>query len=291
MAPSSFDPSPSTPPEPRTLNVPLEHIRTPDNLNGRLELQPDRLAHLVKSIIAHDLIHPITIQTTPTGYQLVAGRYRLEAFRRMNRPTIPARVITTNDHTAAGIRLAENVTRTQLTPVEEAAQLSNLVEHHPAGVDGAATITGRSTTWIQDRLDILTWPPNLQHAVHHRLISLSAAKRLARIDNPETRDTYIQHGALHGVSTRTAALWLQDANQVAPHEFTNPESPGFLAPPTIETKTLITCYMCQAKTDLNDTRSLRVCPNCLNALTTAANTMQEQPQHPPPPPTPQSQQP
>lgn len=74
------------------------------------------IAALMRSIENHDLIHPIVIRN---GNELVAGARRLEAFRRLNRKTIPARrVESMSDEELRAIELDENTARLALDDFE-----------------------------------------------------------------------------------------------------------------------------------------------------------------------------
>jgi ParB/RepB/Spo0J family partition protein len=215
------------------------------------------------------LINPITIRPAGSRYQLIAGLNRLEAYKLLQRNQIPAHIVTTDNTGASTMRLTENLTRSNLSPVEEAAQLGDLVEATAGGVDVVAATIGRSVNWVLDRLEILDWDSDLQQAVHAKQISAAAAKRLARIADPETRRNYIHQAAVHGISARTAALWLQDSISLAqpPANLSeNVISEGENQNPPI---TLIDCYFCGAQCNIIDTRPIRLCPTCIATIQTA----------------------
>ncbi len=255
---------------PTTSNLPqsilIEHIHVADPNNGRLELDSQAVADLADKIQTQGLLHAITIRPRATGYELIAGRHRLAAVRRLRWETIPARVIAVDDLEAATIRLAENTARTNLTPIEEAAQIKILVEAHTEGVDGAATLLNRSRDWIENRCELLDYPGDLQEHIHHKRISMAAARWLARIPNPETQRSYIRQAAQHGITATTAHQWYRDAINF---DVTQPDTPNFSgstdenAPLTL---TLIQCQLCQTRKNLHDTHPVRVCNDCLQTL-------------------------
>lgn len=164
------------------------------------------------------------------------------------------------------MRLTENLTRTNLSPIEEAAQLHDLVESTPGGVDVVAATIGRSINWVLDRLDILAWDVDLQQAVHAKRISASAAKRLARIPDPETRRTYVHQAATHGINTRTANLWLQAAITDAQPAPDVSENVTFTPLEPNVPETLIHCFTCGNKYEITQTRPVRICPTCIAAI-------------------------
>ena len=85
----------------------------------------DRIAASVDQI---GLQHPITVQNTGTGYRLVAGRHRLEAFRSLGKERIPATVAKMTDAEARMWEIAENLHRAELTTLERSEQISEYAE-------------------------------------------------------------------------------------------------------------------------------------------------------------------
>lgn len=241
-----------------------------------MQRDPKAIKRLRDQIATSGLINPITVRPSGRRFRLLAGLNRLEAYRLLQRTEIPAHVVNTDDTGASTIRLTENLTRTNLTPIEEAAQLHDLVEATPGGVDVVASTIGRSVPWVLDRLEILDWDLELQQSVHEKKISASAAKRLARIADPESRKNYIRQASVHGINTRTAALWLQDANALSLSPPTSSENsiPNPISQNPPETR--IQCFTCGTKYNIIDTHPVRLCSTCIKAIQTSC--LQGQPQ-------------
>lgn len=258
------------PPDPMSLheilNLPIGSILVEDPTNGRLEIDHDHVLDLANQIIQTGLLNPITVAKSGELYILVAGRHRLAAFHHLARPTIPATVIPNNALTIATARLAENSQRSNLSPVEEALQLAALVELHPQAVDGVATAVGRSVNWVLDRLDIRSWPIELQDAVHNKRISLGAAKRLARIRPIHAMNARINDAITSGINVRTASLWLQDSQQPGSENFELSEKDVTPKSYNIECKSELKCVLCLEFHDIIRTHNVRVCSGCLEGL-------------------------
>lgn len=276
MAPSS---SPTSQPALSTdlfRLIPLSDIDLDHARNGRLEANPEAIRRLRDQIATSGLINPITVRRHENRYRLIAGLNRVEAFRLLQRTDIPAHIVNTDDSGASTIRLAENLTRTNLSPVEEAAQLHDLIESTTGGADVVAATIGRTVNWVLDRLEILDWDVELQQAVHDKKISAAAAKRLARIADPETRRNYIHQAALHGVSARTAALWLQDSNSLAQPPRDVSENPRIATSPQSPPETIIQCFTCGTKHSIINTYPVRLCSTCIQAI--QSSSLHGQPQ-------------
>lgn len=250
-------------PRPQTLQpLPIHTIAAVDPKNGRLELDPIELQDLADDIAAHGLLNPITVRRVGGTWQIVAGNRRLNACRRIGWSHIPAVQVQCDDREAAIIRLHENTKRANLTAVEEACQINDFREQFDSNLDDLCEAFGASPAWIEGRLEILAFTPDLQHHVHDKKIPLGAARILMRLPDPENRDIYIKHAAAHGISVATARLWLQEsATDLAPQ--TNetfstvnrvPESPISV--------TLVNCFICQRQIDLIHAIRTSVCTNC-----------------------------
>ncbi len=219
------------------------------------------------------------------AFDLVAGLGRLLALRQLGWDQIPVRMVADTNKAAALARLSENVTRTNLTPVDEALQLHTLVETHPQGTIGVADAIGRTQTWVEDRLDILTWPECLIEYVADRRISLAAAKHLARIEDPVTLEMYARDAANNGITARTAANWRAQAAGQAPLENALPEN-GVPAPrETVKTTVTAVCFCCREEKGIDETRAVRICAGCLTQLGTepSSNDDRSAPTDRPPP--------
>src|SRR5262245_118194 len=91
-------------------------------------LDDNRVRTLADSIKQHRLIHPIRIRYVGDAAHLVAGRHRLEAFKRLGRETIPCTIENEEDDKAELTRIAENLHRGQMTAAELAAATSRYAE-------------------------------------------------------------------------------------------------------------------------------------------------------------------
>jgi len=69
------------------------------------------------------MLFPITIRRTESGYELVAGRHRLEAYKLLGRQTIPATVHELDKLDAELLRIDENLIRHELTVLEKGEHL------------------------------------------------------------------------------------------------------------------------------------------------------------------------
>lgn len=269
--PSESSPSVSPTSDPLAVLLPITSIDLADPTNARFDVDEDAIRTLARDIAANGLYNPITVRQIGDRYRLVAGATRYRAHIHLARTHIPARVLGFDDLGESIARLSENVQRSNLTPVEEAVQLADAVERHPQGTDGVAERLGRNRGWVEDRLELLTYPEELRAAVHKKTISLAAAKHLAKISDPADRVIAIEQAALHGISARTAAEWLRQSRCNLPPENTTSENVPDQPHERFNTTTFATCFACTNDVDIVGTITVRICQSCLDHIKQAMN--------------------
>jgi ParB family chromosome partitioning protein len=101
---------------PEIVAIPMSSIEilNPRVRNGRT------FEELVESIRAVGLKRPIIVRAAPdgTGYQLVCGQGRMEAFAKLGQAEIPAMIIEATRDECFVMSLVENMARRNLTPLE-----------------------------------------------------------------------------------------------------------------------------------------------------------------------------
>jgi ParB family transcriptional regulator, chromosome partitioning protein len=105
------------------LRLALDEILVRDNVR---ELDAAHVDNLAQSIALRGLLVPLIVRPTQAGYELVAGYHRMAACRKLDLPDAP--VVVRDREGSSADSAAENVTRKQLTPLEEARAVQALSE-------------------------------------------------------------------------------------------------------------------------------------------------------------------
>lgn len=95
---------------------------------GRRELDPAAVKKLADSIERLGLRHPITVRRKGDRYALVAGRHRIEAFKRLDREHIPACIVSMTNAEARMWEIAENLHRAELSKLERSNEVAEWVK-------------------------------------------------------------------------------------------------------------------------------------------------------------------
>src|SRR5690349_7292916 len=87
-------------------------------IGDRRAVNAAAVKRLADSIDQIGLRHPITVREKGEKYLLVAGRHRLEAFRKLGREFVPASIVKRTNDEARLWEISENLHRADLTKLE-----------------------------------------------------------------------------------------------------------------------------------------------------------------------------
>lgn len=165
-------------------NVPLDVIeRDPGNRVPTKEA----IAALAETIRLEGLLQPVTLRDLGGGkYRIIAGETRCEAFRLLKRQTIPAMIRPKEDGAEAGPssgdvakRLVENLTRTDLNPVDQARGFKQLCELGRTQKEVGA-LFGLSQPVVANSIRILALPEDVLDLIREGKLSAAHGVSLAR---------------------------------------------------------------------------------------------------------------
>jgi ParB family chromosome partitioning protein len=187
--------------------VPLDAI-TPNPRQPREVFEEEALAELVHSLREVGLLQPIVVR--PLGgepgaerYELIMGERRWRAAREAGFTAIPAIVRSTGDDVMLRDALLENLHRSQLNPLEEAAAYDQLLQDFGCTHDELAGRIGRSRPQISNTLRLLKLPPLVQRRVAAGVLSAGHARALLGLDDPAGQERLAQRIVAEGLSVRT----------------------------------------------------------------------------------------
>ncbi len=175
----------------------------PNPVQPRQVFDEDALAELVHSIREVGLLQPIVVRRTgPAAFELVMGERRWRAAQQAGLEAIPAIVRETDDTDMLRDALLENLHRSQLNPLEEAAAYSQLLEDFECTHEELAGRIGRSRPQISNTLRLLNLSPAVQRRVAAGILSAGHARSLLAVQDPEVQDRLAQRVVAEGISVR-----------------------------------------------------------------------------------------
>jgi len=175
----------------------------PNHAQPRTVFDEEALAELVHSIQEIGLLQPIVVRTADKGYELIAGERRLRASKLAGLKTIPALIRETADDKMLRDALLENLHRSALTPLEEAAAYQQLLEDFGGTQEELATRLGRSRPQISNTLRLLNLPPAVQRRVAAGVLSAGHARALLGLRDSEAMELLAKRIVAEGLSVRS----------------------------------------------------------------------------------------
>src|SRR5512144_705405 len=188
----------------------------PNPRQPRQVFDEEALAELVHSIKEVGLLQPVVVRRlADDSYELIMGERRWRAVQEAGLRTIPAIVRETSDDDLLRDALLENLHRSRLNPLEEAAAYQQLLEDFGCTHEELASRIGRSRPQISNTLRLLKLSAAVQRRLADGMLSASHARALLAVNDPERQDRLAARGASEGISVRAleAIITLGDLGQ------------------------------------------------------------------------------
>ncbi|MBC6437801.1 MAG: ParB/RepB/Spo0J family partition protein [Rhodobacteraceae bacterium] len=170
------------------MKVPIEMIR-PNPHQPRRNFSEEALGELAVSIQKRGVIQPLVLRPDPGGngrYQIVAGERRWRAAQKARLHEVPAIIRDFNDTEVLEVAIIENIQRTDLNPLEEAAGYRQLMDRFGHTQEKLAEAMGKSRSYIANLMRLLNLPDAVQAMVKEGHLSASHARALITADDPLT---------------------------------------------------------------------------------------------------------
>ena len=123
----------------------------------------EKLAELAASIKARGLIQPLVVRQVGDHYELLAGERRFRAARMAGIDRLPALIREGDD--PLEIALIENIQREDLSALEEAEALAQLIERHGYSHRAIGDLLGKSRPYVSNMLALTRLPPAVKQEI------------------------------------------------------------------------------------------------------------------------------
>jgi len=206
---------------------------TPNPQQPRHRFDDEALEELAASIREVGVLQPIVVRSGEAegSYVLIAGERRLRAAELAGLSRIPAMI---RSSTAEGSDLTEalieNVQRTDLSPLEEAAAYRNLLEDFGMTHEAVAERVGKSRSTVTNTLRLLQLPPAIQGMLDRGELSAGHARALLAVEDPARALDIARRAVDEGWSVRLVEEAARGADGTAP---TAPRAPRQVRPAAI----------------------------------------------------------
>jgi ParB family chromosome partitioning protein len=209
--------------------LPVDEIR-PNPRQPREVFDEEAMDELVHSIREVGLLQPVVVRPRDDGdYELVMGERRWRATLQAGLTTIPAIVRETSDDDLLRDALLENLHRSQLNALEEAAAYQQLLDDFGCTHEELASRIGRSRPQISNTIRLLRLSPAVQRRVAAGVLSAGHARALLAVDDADAQDRLAGRVVAEGISVRgleeLVAVGALGSSPTAPRR-SRPTAPG-----------------------------------------------------------------
>lgn len=156
-------------------NISVARVR-PNPFQPRKIMGENEITELSQSIRELGVLQPILVRQSGDAYELIAGERRLRAAQRAGLSEIPAMVVETQPLAQQIIALVENIQRKNLSAIEEAVCLQDIIAKTGWSQTELSRRTGRSQASIANKLRLL----RLDRSVQDLILSGKLGERHAR---------------------------------------------------------------------------------------------------------------
>lgn len=232
----------------------------------RLAMEDEALYELRASIRRIGIIVPLIVVAAGENFTVVAGHRRLQAAVDEGFTAVPVIIKTLDDAKTTEISLAENLFREDLTPVEQACAIKDILDKGTMKIPEVARVMHRTERWVQGQLNILSWPADVLDAVHKGVLSVAAASNLALITDDSYRFFLLRNADESGATARTTAAWLQAWRSYQPPEeavTAEPVPAGASPTPAVPQAP---CIMCGNVFRTDELSHVPICVHCVRVI-------------------------
>ena len=176
---------------------------SPNPKQPRTVFNEEAMAELVASIKEIGILQPPVVrQTSPGRYELIMGERRFRAAKLAGLRSIPVIIRQTPDNELLREAIIENIHRSQLNPLEEAAAYTQLLQDFNCTHDELAQKLGRSRPLISNTMRLLNLPASVQSRMASGVISAGHARALLGLENEAEIDRLAKRIVAEGLSVR-----------------------------------------------------------------------------------------
>ena len=184
------------------LEVDIESIK-PNRKQPRSIFNDEELSELAASIKEIGILQPPVVRKVGENqYELIMGERRLRASKLAGLKVIPVIIRETSDNELLREALVENIHRSNLNSLEEAAAYNQMLSDFGFTHDELAKKIGKSRPVITNTLRLLNLPPSVQKKLTSGALSMGHARALLGLTDLQEIERIANKIVAEGLSVR-----------------------------------------------------------------------------------------
>ncbi len=179
------------------------NLITPNPRQPRKHFDQEALDELIASIKEIGILQPPVVRRSSNGaFELIMGERRYRAAKAAGLKKIPVIIRQTADNELLREALIENIHRSQLNALEEAAAYSQLLTDFSCTHEELAQKLGRSRPLISNTIRLMNLPTSVQSKVASGAISAGHARALLGLSDTQLIESLAKRIISDGLSVR-----------------------------------------------------------------------------------------
>lgn len=175
----------------------------PNPNQPRSEFDDEALRELSASIKELGILQPLLVRASGPGrWELIAGERRLRASKMAGLFEVPVMVVETDDQGSLERAIVENIHRSNLNPIEEAAAYKQLMEDGGLTQEALGERLGRNRVTVTNTLRLLDLPGAIQRLLIDRKITAGHGKALLGLESNPFQEKLARRVADEKLSVR-----------------------------------------------------------------------------------------
>lgn len=234
----------------------------PPKIKHRSQIDGGRIKELAESIKEVGLINAIQVKKIDGKYEIIAGERRYLACKEIGVKKIECKVVPKSEGEAEEIKLAENIMREDLNPIELAKAILIAQQKYKIQSGKIARALGKSVRWLEKKIELLNLPLAIQDAIARRLIAEKVGIELARVEEEIERDRLLAYATAHGATWKIVNSWVESyifSSKAKEKEIREEVGKGIV---TDQKEVQTICMLCGQKDNILKMEYVPVHPEC-----------------------------
>jgi ParB family chromosome partitioning protein len=175
----------------------------PNPFQPRRVISESSIDELAASIKVHGVLQPLLVRPKGDGtYQIVAGERRWRAAMRAGIQQVPVRVVDMDDRAMREAALVENLQREDLSPLDVAESINELIQQFSSTHEAIAERLGWSRSAVTNKLRLLQLPDSVKSLLSSGAITEGHARALLRLQDQGQMEEVARSVVQRGLSVR-----------------------------------------------------------------------------------------
>jgi ParB family transcriptional regulator, chromosome partitioning protein len=243
LLPTEAPGTPASGDGPALRDIPVSSIE-PNPFQPRRHFDEEAIIELSASIREVGVLQPILVRPLDNGrYQLIAGERRWRAARRANLDLIPAVVRATADLASVEQALIENIHRSDLSALEEAAAYQQLIEDFQLTHDDVAKRVSKSRVAVTNTLRLLHLPAGIHALLIDGRLSAGHGRALLSVADRQMQESLAHEAVREGWSVRALEDRVRQPESVPEERSASPAVKLLREPGLLELEQLLGEYL------------------------------------------------